>query len=160
MSAPDSNEAVIFCSRYTHGVDEKRRLQIPAKWRPSDANTELMLIAWDGNGSAGSCLRVYPPQQRQALMQKVATMSTSDPEAVALRRNIAKKSEWVTMDKAGRICIPDGLAAEAGIVGGKEVVLARTTGEGIAGSSDSADALIVCGHGASSSFPRRCRGSR
>ncbi|MSU61173.1 MAG: hypothetical protein EXS31_02055 [Pedosphaera sp.] len=124
MSATNSNDAVIFCSRYTHGVDEKRRLQIPAKWRPSDTNTELMLIVWDGNGAAGSCLRVYPPQQMQALMQKVAAMSTSDQEAVALRRNIAKKSEWVSMDKAGRICIPDALAAEAGITGGKTVALA------------------------------------
>src|SRR5438128_6719932 len=102
MSAITSNEAVQYYSRYSHGVDEKRRVQIPAKWRSAAADMELTLILWENNANAGACLRVYPPKQMQALIQKIETMSTSDPGAVALRRNLAKNCESVAVDKAGR----------------------------------------------------------
>ncbi|MCI0538164.1 MAG: hypothetical protein L0Z50_23405 [Verrucomicrobiales bacterium] len=122
MSANASNETVRYFSRYTHGVDDKRRLQIPAKWRPAREDMEWTLILWENNAHAGSCLRVYPPKQMEALIQKIEAMSTSDPTSVALRRNIAKNCEPVTMDKAGRICIPEEMAAKASIE--KQAVLA------------------------------------
>src|SRR5688572_32952934 len=115
MSADTSNEAVRYLSRYTHGVDEKRRVQIPAKWRPAQEDMEWALILWENNAHAGACLRVYPPRQMEALVQKIEAMSSSDPTSVALRRNIAKNCETVTMDKAGRICLPEEMAAKAGI---------------------------------------------
>jgi MraZ protein len=122
MSASTSNEAVRYYSRYTHGVDDKRRIQIPAKWRPAQVDMEWTLILWENAGSCGACLRVYPPKQMEALLARIEGMSTSDPAAVALRRNIAKNCEPVTMDKAGRICLPEEIAAKAGIE--KQVVLA------------------------------------
>jgi len=122
MSVTTSNEAVRFYARYSHGVDEKRRVQVPAKWRPGQADAEWALILWENNANAGACLRVYPPKQMEALLQRIETMSTSDPAAVALRRNIAKNCEPVVMDKAGRICLPEEMASKAGI--GKQAVLA------------------------------------
>lgn len=122
MSTSASNDTIYYHSTYTHGVDDKRRVQIPAKWRPGQPDVELTIIVWTDNSKQGACLRVVPPKQMQALMQKIETMSSSDPEAVALRRNIAKHSDTVTMDKAGRICIPEPMAKAAGIE--KEAVLA------------------------------------
>lgn len=122
MSETTSNESGRYYRRYTHGVDEKRRVQIPARWRPAQPDMEWTLILWENNGNAGPCLRVYPPKQMDALMQKIETMSTSDPAAIALRRNIAKNCEAVTMDKSGRICIPEEMAGDAGL--DKQVVLA------------------------------------
>jgi MraZ protein len=122
MSESTSNATIRYYSRYSHGVDEKRRVQVPSKWRPNQVDTELTLILWENNGTAGACLRVYPPKQMEATLQKIETMSTSDPAAVALRRNIARNCEVVTMDKSGRICIPDDMAKKAGIE--KQVVLA------------------------------------
>src|SRR5678815_1343154 len=103
MSVNTSNETGRYFSRYTHGVDDKRRIQIPAKWRPAQEDMVWTVILWENNGNAGACLRVYPPKQMEALVQKIEAMSTSDPTAVALRRNIAKNCEPVIMDKAGRI---------------------------------------------------------
>jgi MraZ protein len=117
-----SNETVRYFSRYTHGVDEKRRVQIPAKWRPAEEDIEWALILWENNAHAGACLRIYPPRQMEALVQKIEAMSSSDPTSVALRRNIAKNCETVTMDKAGRICLPEEMAGKAGIE--KQAVLA------------------------------------
>lgn len=111
----------IFSSDYTHGVDEKRRVQVPAKWRPDEENAELTLVLWTDMPSQQVCLRVLPPRQVDALMARIEAMSTSDPEAVSLRRNIARNSDQVTLDKVGRICIPDRMAKEAGL--GKEVLL-------------------------------------
>lgn len=122
MSTDASNEVIYFHSTYTHGVDDKRRVQIPAKWRPSQPDVELTIIVWTDNSQQGACLRVVPPKQMQALIQKIETMSSSDPEAVALRRNIAKHSDKLTMDKAGRICIPETMAKAAGLE--EEAVLA------------------------------------
>jgi len=122
MSVNASNETVRYYSRYSHGVDDKRRVQIPAKWRPSDAAMEWTLILWENNGNSGACLRAYPPKQMQALLERIEGMSTSEPGAVALRRNIAKNCEPVAMDKSGRICIPEEMAEQAGIE--SKVVLA------------------------------------
>ncbi len=41
-----NNEPTYYNSLYRHGVDEKRRVQIPAKWRPEKTGTELTLMLW------------------------------------------------------------------------------------------------------------------
>ena len=42
-------------------------------------------------------------------------MPFADPKAEALRRSLGARSDQVTLDKAGRICLPDRLAAAAGL---------------------------------------------
>ena len=119
MPETQNNVPIFYSSLYRHGVDEKRRVQIPAKWRgPSD--TTFTLIIWQ-KGQQPACLLALPPVQMQALAQKLSTMSFSDPKAEALRRLLGSKSDQVTLDSAGRICIPETMAKEAGI--GKEAVL-------------------------------------
>lgn len=120
--AENTNKIIYYHSTYRHGVDDKRRVQIPAKWRPEAEDAEFTVILWSDNGQSGPCLRVLPQRQIDALMQRIESMSTSDPKDVALRRNIAKCSDTVTIDKGGRICIPENMARKAGI--GKEAVLA------------------------------------
>lgn len=122
MSPSSSNKSLVFTSTYRHGVDEKRRVQIPAKWRPVGEDVELTLILWPGNGQQPAHLRVLPPNEMQALMEKIQAMPSGDAEAVALRRNIAKNSDQVTIDKAGRVCLPEPMAKAAGVE--KEAVLA------------------------------------
>lgn len=105
-------------------MDEKRRLPVPARWRTADAENEFFVILWDGNGDAGACLRVYPPEQMESLVNRIKTMSTSDPAAVALRRNIGENCEPVTTDKQGRIRITEHLANAAGLLSTQQVKLA------------------------------------
>jgi MraZ protein len=42
-------------------------------------------------------------------------MSFADPKASALRRLLGSKSASVSLDKAGRICLPEGMAKAVGI---------------------------------------------
>jgi len=114
MELNETTQPTYYNSMYRHGVDEKRRVQIPAKWRPAESGTELTLLLWP-KSKEGPCLRVLPPQQMAKLMRDIDAMPNGDPSKVVLKRFIGSESVQVTLDKAGRICLPEGMAREAGI---------------------------------------------
>ena len=104
----------IYNSIYRHGVDEKRRIQIPAMWRPAEAGIQLTLIVWPQR-SEGPCLRVLPPKEMTELMASLDAMSNDDGRKTILKRIIGAESTQVILDKAGRICVPEEMARAAGI---------------------------------------------
>ncbi len=108
------NRKIFFNSKYLHGVDEKRRVQIPAKWRPEGDGVEFTVIVWPKH-QAGTCLRVLPPDKLEKLVGEIEAMPNSDPRKDVLRRVVGGNSEQVTVDKAGRICLPEPMAMAAGI---------------------------------------------
>jgi MraZ protein len=114
MAQSDNIDPTYYNSVYRHGVDEKRRVQIPAKWRPTEPGTELTLVLWP-KAKEGPCLRVLPPQQMAKLMRDIDAMANSDPNKVVLKRFIGSKSEQAALDKSGRICLPEEMARAAGI---------------------------------------------
>ena len=69
----------------------------------------------------GPCLRVLPPKKMADLMNEITAMPNSDPNKSVLKRFIGGESCQVTVDQAGRICIPEELAKAAGIT--KEAAL-------------------------------------
>lgn len=114
MDAEQNIETTYYNSSYRHGVDDKRRLQIPAKWRPSKDGVEFTLILWP-KSKEGPCLRVLPPQEMAELMRDIDAMPNGDPSKVVLKRFIGSESVQVALDKAGRICLPEEMAGAAGI---------------------------------------------
>jgi len=120
MPSNQPSEPIYYNSLYRHGVDEKRRVQIPAKWRPAEPEI-LTLVLWPKGAMPEACLLVLPPKEWEALVQKLKTMPFADSKAEALRRLLGKKSDRVTLDKGGRICLPESMARSAHI--GKEAVL-------------------------------------
>lgn len=112
-----------YHSLFRHGVDEKRRVQIPAKWRPSQPDVELTLILWPNGSQPDACLLVLPPAEMAVLADKIRAMPFADPKASALRRLLGSKSARVTLDKAGRIVVPESMANSAGIEANGEATL-------------------------------------
>ena len=108
--------ATYYNSLYQHGVDEKRRVQIPAKWRPTAPEVEFTLILWP-KAKEGPCLRVLPPKEMAELMRDIDAMPNGDPNKVVLKRFIGSESVQVMVDKGGRICLPEPMAKAAGIKG-------------------------------------------
>jgi MraZ protein len=104
----------IYNSIYRHGVDSKRRLQIPAKWCPEEPDTEFTLILWP-KANEGPCLRVLTPTKMAELMVYINQMPNGDPKKTTLKRVIGSSSVQVTVDKQGRICVPEEMARDAGI---------------------------------------------
>ena len=66
-------------------------------------------------------MRVLPPEQMAKLMGDINAMDNDDPNKVVLKRFIGGESAQVTLDKAGRICLPEEMARAAGLK--KEAVL-------------------------------------
>src|SRR5437764_1390230 len=113
MEAKENVGRTYFNSAFHHGVDEKRRVQVPAKWRPK-SGTELTLVLWP-KAKEGPCLRALPPQKMADLMRDIDAMPNSDPNKGVLKRFIGSKSVQVTLDSVGRICLPEEMAKAAGI---------------------------------------------
>jgi len=115
MPTENASTTTFYTSIYHHGVDDKRRLQIPAKWRPAEESFQFTMILWPGSASSGSYLLFLPPEPLHLLMEKLKAMPYSDPTAHSLRRLLGTKSDRVTVDKGGRICLPEMMAKGAGI---------------------------------------------
>lgn len=114
MDPNDISAPTYYNSLYRHGVDEKRRVQVPAKWRPAESGVEFTLILWP-KSKEGPCLRVLPPLEMSELMRDIDAMPNSDPNKVVLKRFIGSESVQVALDKVGRICLPEEMARAAGI---------------------------------------------
>lgn len=114
MDLDEQIEPTVYNALYRHGVDEKRRVQIPAKWRPAKPGVEFTLILWP-KPKEGPCVRALPPEQMARLMRDIDAMPNSDPNKVVLKRFIGSESVQATLDKSGRICLPEKMAKDAGI---------------------------------------------
>jgi MraZ protein len=123
------HKPIHYRSWYSHEVDAKRRVQIPAKWRPTASNgskegevtapeeqeLEFNLIVWPEGEVNEACLLVLPEARWNALVAKLEAMPFGDPKAQKLRRLIGTKSDSVTVDRSGRICLPEWMAKAVGI---------------------------------------------
>lgn len=106
-------ERTYYNSIYRHGVDPQRRVQVPSMWRPTASGFEFTLILWP-QSSEGPCLRVLPPTEMAELMSSIDAMPNGERKT-ALKRVIGSASVQVALDKSGRICIPEEMAAGAEI---------------------------------------------
>lgn len=118
MPKTESSLPTYYTSLYRHGVDEKRRVQIPAKWRPKKQRGEdatFTLFFWPEGAFQEACLMVLPPAGVDDMVRRLNEMPPEDPKKPVLRRFLGEHSETVTVDSAGRICIPEAMARAVGI---------------------------------------------
>ncbi len=130
MSSPEQTVPANFTSTYDHGVDEKRRVQVPAKWRPKEPGFEFTMIQWPKGVDGAIYLLVLPPAQVQELLEEIKRMKregeiTAD-QATIFRRIVFGKAQTVKLDTAGRITLPEEMAKRAGIAVESTAVLVGT----------------------------------
>ena len=65
---------------------------------------------------------MLPPDKLEKLVAEIEAMPNSDPRKDVLRRVVGGNSEQVTLDKAGRICLPEEMARAAGIKGEAQLI--------------------------------------
>jgi len=111
----EPNAPIYYSSIYRHGLDEKRRVQIPAKWRPAQPDFTFTAFVWPHGTLSGACLLVLPPELMHNLVQKLRTLSYGDPQSSALRRILGSRSEGLVLDKNGRVCLPETMAKTIGL---------------------------------------------
>jgi MraZ protein len=106
----------MFLGEYRHTLDAKGRMAIPARFR---AELEEGLVVTRG---LDTCLHIYPESEWLPLAQKLSSLPTSEPAVRALRRIFFTGAFASSMDKQGRILIPQALRDYAKLDG--EVVVA------------------------------------
>jgi len=106
----------MFLGQYTHSLDAKGRLTIPARFREALASGAYVTQGFERN------LMVYTTASFERLAQRAGTLTATDPEARAVRRVIFGGATEVELDNAGRILIPEFLRSYAQLEGEASIV--------------------------------------
>jgi len=93
----------MFIGEYIYSIDEKKRLAIPAKFRPVLGQKAVITRGLD------NCLVIYPLKEWQKLAKKLESLPTSQGDARSFVRIMLAGACHVQLDKLGRILIPDYL---------------------------------------------------
>jgi MraZ protein len=105
----------MFLGEYTHTIDEKGRLTIPARFRGELAAGLVVTRGMD------RCLTLYPMAEWNRLAQRVSELPVADRRARTLRRLVFGGAADVVPDKQGRVLIPPNLREYAKLDG--EVII-------------------------------------
>lgn len=107
----------MFLGEFSHTLDDKGRLTIPAKYREQLASG---LVAT--RNPVERCLLVMPMSKWEEVAGKVNALPLADPGSAAFRRAVFSAAENLNPDKQGRILISQRLRDYAGIE--TEVIIA------------------------------------
>jgi len=97
----------MFLGEYTHTIDDKGRLTVPAKFRGDLAAGLVVTRGFDTN------LMVFPIAGWEELAEKIAAKPLSDPSARAFRRRVFSGAVDLAPDRQGRILLPVNLRSFA-----------------------------------------------
>lgn len=100
----------MFLGEYTHSLDAKGRLTIPAKHR----NALVSGLVVTRNPSE-KCLLLFPQDEWERLAEKVSALPLTDPRSAAFRRAFFSAAEDLQPDGQGRILLSQRLRDHAGI---------------------------------------------
>jgi MraZ protein len=115
----------MFLGRYFHAIDEKGRVAIPHKFRtylggPNEGRVVITISPKENL----SYLDIYPANRWEAIVEEILSTEISGEDAgevqEALLANYIHPAQEGTLDKQGRILIPQEHRQAAGLV--KDVV--------------------------------------
>lgn len=99
----------MFLGEYTHSLDEKGRLTVPAKFRGEVEDGLVMTRGFDGN------LMAFTLTDWDELAQMLVKRALTEPRMRDVRRLLFSGADKLTPDRQGRVLIPAHLRAYAGI---------------------------------------------
>ncbi len=104
-------EQITYESVYRQRLDEKRRVPVPHRWRTGKDDFHLMI--WPQH-EAGICLRALTPAAMAEFRTTINDMPNNAKKGT-MKRFFGSQTITVTVDNAGRIAIPEEMAAAADI---------------------------------------------
>ena len=107
----------MFMGEYTHSIDAKGRIILPADFRQELGVTFIITKGFD------KCLFLYGQQAWEELAAKLRSLPISKPEARAVNRFFFSGARTLECDKQGRFLIPANLRNHAEIVLKEDVIL-------------------------------------
>jgi MraZ protein len=100
----------MLIGEYTHSLDPKKRLSIPAKLRRELGKGAVLTRGLDG------CLWLFPSRQWTQLAGKLAALPVAQVQSRSFARLLLSGAHEVEFDALGRILIPEHLKGYAGLV--------------------------------------------
>lgn len=99
----------MFTGEYTHTLDDKRRISVPSTFR-DDLNGEAVLTRGLDN-----CIFIFPEEAWEEIASQLSELSFGDADSRGLNRFLLSGAREVSLDKSGRILIPEFLASFASL---------------------------------------------
>ncbi|MFA4831683.1 MAG: division/cell wall cluster transcriptional repressor MraZ [Patescibacteria group bacterium] len=106
----------MFIGEYSHNIDDKGRIAIPKKFRADLSKGAVVTRGLD------SCLFLYTKAEWKKLADKLANLPFAQSNTRAFARLMLAGAMDVSLDKQGRIVLPEYLRTFAGL--NKETILA------------------------------------
>lgn len=106
----------MFIGEYNHSLDEKGRMNMPAKFRRDLTAGAVITRGLD------HCLFVYPKREWEAMAAKLAALPITQKNSRAFARLMLAGAWDAEVDSQGRVMIPEYLRTYASIT--KHVVVA------------------------------------
>jgi MraZ protein len=101
----------MFMGEFTHAIDDKGRLTIPAKFREELAAGAVVTRGFDKN------LLIYTLEAFKRLTVRAKTLSPTDPDNRALLRLAFSGASDAALDKQGRLHVPPFLRTYSNLNG-------------------------------------------
>ncbi len=105
----------MFVGQYSHSIDAKGRVAIPAKFR-ADLKKAVVTRGLD------NCLFIYSHKEWEKLAEKIAASPIGRSNARSFSRFMLAGAMEVEFDKQGRVILPEYLREFAGL--SKDVIIA------------------------------------
>lgn len=99
----------MFIGEYTHSLDSKKRIIVPAKFREGLGEKFVITKGLDG------CLTIYTLQQWDEVLQKLEKLPNTKKEIRLYIRGLTAKATICECDTQGRIQLPSFLISEASL---------------------------------------------
>jgi MraZ protein len=99
----------MFIGEYSHSIDEKGRLSVPTKFRARLASGCVVTRGLD------HCLWLFTQEEWQKIAEKIAALPLTQASARSFSRLIMAGAMDVSLDKVGRVNLPNYLKEYAGV---------------------------------------------
>ena len=99
----------MLIGEYTHTIDAKKRLAIPAKTRKEFGEQAIL------TRGLNNCLFLYPASQWQKLTEKLSQLPIGQGDTRGFLRLMFSGAVEVEFDQLGRVLVPDYLKTYAGL---------------------------------------------
>ncbi|MBQ3546615.1 MAG: division/cell wall cluster transcriptional repressor MraZ [Lachnospiraceae bacterium] len=90
----------MFLGEYSHSIDAKNRLIVPAKYRDELGENFILTKGFDG------CLYIYPQKEWEIFEEKLNSLPVGKSDTRKMVRFFMSSATQAEFDKQGRILIP------------------------------------------------------
>ena len=113
----------MFRGQFTHNIDAKGRVSVPARFRDGllAGGCAQFVITPD---LFDPCLQLYPMRAWEEFEEQIASLPRFDPNVVRFQRLYVSAAVECELDRTGRLLVPPHLRERAGLE--REVLFAGT----------------------------------